>query len=42
MANDIVIAVDVAKSGLEVGVSDWPGHICRRERSTRDSSYLSF
>jgi Arc/MetJ-type ribon-helix-helix transcriptional regulator len=35
MRNDIVIAVDVAKSVFEVGVSDHPGHICRRERPGR-------
>ena len=41
MGNDIVIAVDVAKSVFEVGVSDRPGHICRRERPRRDQ-FLSF
>ena len=41
MGNDIVIAVDVAKSVFEVGVSDRPGHICRRERPRRDQ-FLRF
>jgi transposase len=36
MGNDIVIAVDVAKSVLEVGVSDRPGHVCQRERLSRN------
>lgn len=41
MGNDIVIAVDVAKSVLEVGVSDRPGHVCGRERLSR-SQFLPF
>lgn len=41
MGNDIVIAVDVAKSVFECGVSDRPGHIGRRERPRRDQ-FLSF
>jgi transposase len=41
MGNDIVIAVDVAKSVFEVAVSDRPGHICKRERLTRDK-FLAF
>ncbi|HSB77348.1 MAG TPA: IS110 family transposase [Candidatus Methylomirabilis sp.] len=41
MRNDIVIAVDLAKSVFECGVSDRPGHICRRERPRRDQ-FLSF
>jgi len=41
MEKDIVIAVDVAKSVLEVAVSDRPGHVCRRERLTR-SQFLPF
>jgi len=41
MGNDIVIAVDVAKSVFEVAVSDRPGHVCKRDRPTRDR-FLSF
>ena len=41
MGNDIVIAVDVAKSVFEIGVSDHPGHVCRRERLRRDQ-FLPF
>ena|SRR5260221_248858 len=41
MGNDIVIAVDVAKSVFEVGVSDRPGHVCGRERLSR-SQFLPF
>jgi hypothetical protein len=36
MGNDIVIAVDVAKSAFEVGVSERPGHVGRRERLRRE------
>ena len=35
MENDTVIAVDVAKSVLEIAVSDRPGHVCRRDRRSR-------
>ena len=35
MGNDIVIAVDVAKSVFEVAVSDRPGHVCKRHRPDR-------
>ena len=35
MKNDTVIAVDVAKSVLEIAVSDRPGHVCRRDRLSR-------
>src|SRR5215213_1304191 len=35
MKNDTVIAVDLAKSVLEIAVSDRPGHVCRRERLSR-------
>jgi transposase len=41
MANDIVIAVDVAKVVFEVGASDRPGHVCRRERLRREQ-FLAF
>ena len=41
MENDIVIAVDVAKSVFEVAVSDRPGHVCKRERPNR-SQLLPF
>ena len=41
MGTDIVIAVDVAKSVFEIGVSDHPGHVCRRERLRREQ-FLPF
>lgn len=41
MKNDTVIAVDVAKAVLEVGVSDRPGHVCRRDRLERPR-FLTF
>ena len=41
MENDIVIAVDVAKSVFEVAVSDRPGHVCKRDRLSR-SQFLPF
>jgi len=36
MENDIVIAVDVAKSVFEVAVSDRPGHGAKRDRPSRN------
>lgn len=36
MENDIVIAVDVAKSIFEVAVSDRPGHVVKRDRPKRN------
>jgi transposase len=36
MPNDIVIAVDVAKSVFEVAVSDRPGHVSKRDRRNPD------
>jgi transposase len=41
MGNDIVIAVDVAKSVFEVAVSDRPGHVCKRARPSRNE-FLTF
>jgi len=41
MENDIVIAVDVAKTVFEVAVSDRPGHVCKRGRPNR-SELLPF
>lgn len=41
MSNDTVIAVDIAKAVFEIGVSDRPGHVCRRERLPR-AQFLSF
>jgi transposase len=41
MGNDIVIAVDVAKSVFEVAVSDRPGHVCKRDRLNRNQ-FLPF
>jgi Transposase len=41
MQNDTRIAVDVAKSVLEIAVSDRPGHVVRRERQPR-AQFLEF
>jgi transposase len=35
MSNDTRIAVDVAKAVFEIGISDRPGHVSRRERLPR-------
>jgi hypothetical protein len=35
MSNDTRIAMDVAKAVLEIGISDRPGHVSRRERLPR-------
>lgn len=41
MSNDTRIAVDVAKAVFEIGVSDRPGHVARRERLPR-ARFLQF
>jgi transposase len=41
MSNDTRIAVDVAKAVFEIGVSDRPGHVARRERLPR-GRFLAF
>ena len=41
MGNDTRIAVDLAKAVFEVGVSDRPGHVIRRERLPR-AQFLPF
>src|SRR5258707_7151683 len=41
MLNDTRIAVDVAKAVLEIGISDRPGHVLRRERLPR-AQFLAF
>jgi len=41
MQNSTVVAVDVAKTIFEVAVSDRPGHVCPRDRSTR-AHFLAF
>jgi transposase len=41
MSNDTRIAVDVAKAVFEIGISDRPGHVSRRERLPR-ARFLDF
>jgi hypothetical protein len=41
MSNDTRIAVDVAKAVFEIGISDRPGHVSRRERLPR-TQFLTF
>jgi transposase len=41
MSNDTRIAVDVAKAVFEIGISDRPGHVSRRERLPR-ARFLAF
>ena len=41
MSNDTRIAADVAKAVLEIGISDRPGHVLRRERLPR-AQFLAF
>jgi transposase len=41
MSNDTRIAVDVAKAVFEIGISDRPGHVSRRERLPR-AQFLTF
>ena len=41
MSNDTRIAVDVAKAVFEIGISDRPGHVSRRERLPR-AQFLAF
>ena len=40
MQNDTLVGVDIAKEVFEVGISDWPGRVVRRERPRR-SGFLA-